>query len=140
MKKFALLSIAFTLVCLSNFAYAQEIKVVQVNCLTDHDLKEIMHGQHPELAIEFAEHTCLPTSFNLKGDLASLIENEEKWRTIEIKQTFYVRCVGEELILSSNLIDWKPFMEFITGKVTATLSIQDGQPSIVVDAETNCRS
>ena len=44
---------------------------------------------------------------------------------LEIKQTFYARCIGEELILSSNLTDWKPFLDFITvlgdlGKCSAT--------------------
>ena len=75
----------------------------------------------------------------MKGDLVNLVESNDKWRTIEIKQTFYARCVGEELILSSNLTDWKPFLDFITGNASVALSIQDGQPSIVVGAETNRR-
>jgi len=153
MKQYALLSMAFTATCLSSFAVAadfpinpkpwetlsQDVKVVQLTTLTDNDLKEIMEGQHPELAVEFATQTHLPVSFYLKGDLVNLAESNDKWGTIEIKQTFYARCVGEELILSSNLTEWKPFMEFITGTATIALSIQDGQPSIVVGSETNRR-
>ena len=45
--------------------------------------------------------------------------------------------VGQELILSTNLTDWKPFLEFITGNVSVSLSIQEGKPSIVVGAEIN---
>jgi hypothetical protein len=56
-----------------------------------------------------------------------------------VKQTFYARCVQDELILSSNLTEWKPFLEFITGTASVTLSIQDGQPSIVFGAEANRR-
>jgi hypothetical protein len=143
MKKHALLSIALIATCLSSFAAAdfpnlkpwetlsQDIKVVQLTSLNDDDLKEIMEGKHPEIAIEFAAQTHLPVNFYLKGDVVNLAENDDKWGTIEIKQTFYARLVGEELILSSNLTDWKPFMEFITGTATITLSVQDGQPSIV---------
>ncbi len=59
---------------------------------------------------------------------------------IEIKQTFYARFIGQELILSLNLVDWKPFLEFITGTASVSLSIQDGQPSIIVGTEANHRS
>lgn len=153
MKKYALLSMALTATCLSCFAVeadfpinlkpweaiSQDIKVVQLTHLTDNDLKEIMQGEHPELAVEFAAQSQLPVSLYLTGDLVTLAESNDKWGTIEIKQTFYARCVGEELILSSNLTDWKPFMEFITGTATVALSIQDGQSSIVVGSETNRR-
>jgi hypothetical protein len=153
MKKYALLSIALTATCLSCFAagtvfpinpkpwetLSHNVKVMQLANLTDNDLKEIMQGQHPELAVEFSAHTHLPVSFYLKGDLVNLAESNDKWGTLEIKQTFYARCLGEELILSSNLTDWKPFLDFITGNVSVALSIQDGQPSIVVGAETNRR-
>ena len=153
MKKNTLLSIALTATCFSCFAVeadfpinpkpweaiSQDVKVVQLTNLTGDDLKEIMQGQHPELALEFAAQTQLPMSFYLKGDLVNLTEKNNEWGTIEIKQTFYVRCVGEELILSCNLTDWKPFIEFITGTASVAISIQDGHPSIVVGAETNRR-
>ncbi len=153
MKKYALLSIVFTLTCLSSFAVptdfsinpkpwetlSQDVKIVQLTTLTDKDLNEIMEGQHPELAVEFATQTHLPVSFYLKGDFVNLAESNHKWGTLEIKQTFYGRCVGGELIFSSNLTEWKPFMEFITGTATVALSIEDGQPSIVIGSEINRR-
>ena len=55
------------------------------------------------------------------------------------QQPLYARWIGEELILSSNLTDWKPFLDFITGHVSVGLNIQDGQPSIVIGAKTNRR-
>jgi hypothetical protein len=153
MKNYALLSMALTATCLSCFAvgadfpinpkpwetFSQDVIVVQLTSLTDNDLKEILEGHHPELAVEFAAQTHLPVSFYLKGDLVNLAESNDEWGTIEIKQTFYARCVGEALILSSNLTEWKPFMEFITGTATVALSIQDGHPCIVVGSETNRR-
>lgn len=104
------------------------------------DLNEIMLGHHPEIAVEFSTQTKLPINFFLKGDLVNLVENEGNFGVVEVMQTFYARCVQQELILSTNLTDWKSFLEFITGNVSVSLSIQDGRPSIVVGAETNQRS
>ncbi|MBA3958756.1 MAG: hypothetical protein H0X51_10245 [Parachlamydiaceae bacterium] len=99
-----------------------------------------MQGDQPEEVIEFSAQTTLPISFFLNGDLLDLVENKERCAMVTVKQTFYVRCLRKEvLILSANLTDWKPFLEFITGTASATLSIQDGQPSLVIGAEMNRR-
>jgi hypothetical protein len=153
MKKFVFLSFSLLVVCMHSFAAnvpadfpissescGKDLHVVNVCNLSDQQLNEIMQGRHPEIIVEFAAQTFLPISFFLKGDLLNLVESEEKFRTIEIKQSFYVRCVGQELIFSSNLTDWRPLPEFITGTASVALSIQDGQPSFVVGAEVNRRS
>lgn len=119
---------------------SQNVKVINVCDLTDGDLNEIMQGNHPEIAVEFSAQTTLPIRFFLKGDLVNLVENDENFRAVEIVQTFYARCVQQELILSTDLTGWKPFLEFITGNASVSLSIQDGKPSIVAGAETNKRS
>lgn len=154
MKRLVIMPLALMAVCGSAFAASAEFpinsktwenvsqnpKVINVCDLTDSDLNEIMLGNHPEIAIEFSAQTTLPISFFLKGDLVNLVENNENFRAVEIVQTFYARCVQQELILSTDLTDWKPFLEFITGNASVSLSIQDGKPSIVVGAETNKRS
>lgn len=154
MKKLALTSLALMATCGSAVAasadfpinskawedLSQNLKVINICNLTDNDLSEIMLGNHPEIAIEFSTQTTLPISFFLKGDLVNLVENEGNFGAVEIKQTFYVRCVQQELILSTNLTNWKPFLEFITGTASVALCIQDGKPSIVVGTEANQRS
>ena len=154
MKKLAIMSLALMATCGSVFAasadfpinsktwetLSQNLKVINVCNLADNDLNEIMLGHHPEIAVEFSAQTKLPINFFLKGDLVNLVENEGNFGAVEVMQTFYARCVQQELILSTNLTDWKPFLEFITGNVSVSLSIQDGKPSIVVGAETNQRS
>ncbi|MBS4167511.1 hypothetical protein [Parachlamydia sp. AcF125] len=154
MKKLAVLSLSLLTVCAHAFAasadfpigskpwenFNQDLRVVNIYNLKDCELNEIMQGHRPEIAVEFTAQTKLPINFFLKGDLLNLQASEEKFGTIEIKQTFYARSIGQELILSLNLADWKPFLEFITGTASAALSIQDGQPSIVVGAEANQRS
>lgn len=153
MKRLFIMPLALMAICGSVFAasadfpinsktwenVSQSLKVINVCDLTDSDLNEIMQGNHPEMAVEFSAQTTLPISFFLRGDLVNLVENEGNFGAVEIMQTFYTRCVGQELILSTNLTDWKPFVEFITGNASVSLSIQDGKPSIVVGAETNQR-
>lgn len=118
---------------------SQNLRVVNICNVRDSDLNEIMQGLHPETAVEFSAQTKLPISFFLKGDLVNLVENEGKTGIVEVKQTFYARCVERELILSINLIDWKPFLEFITGNASVALTIQEGKPSLLVGSETNRR-
>ncbi len=153
MKKLAMMSFALMATCGLAFAasadfpinlkawetVSQNLKVINICNLADNDLSEIMLGHHPEIAIEFSAQTTLPISFFLKGDLVNLVENEQNFGAVKIVQTFYARCVGQELVLSTNLTNWKPFLEFITGNLSVSLSIQEGTPSIVVGAETNQR-
>lgn len=154
MKKLVVMTLALTAICGSVCAasadfpinskpwetMSQNLKVINVCDLTDSDLNEIMLGNHPEIAVEFSAQTTLPIRFFLKGDLVYLVENDENFRAVEIVQTFYARCVPQGLILSNNLTDWKPFLEFITGNASVSLSIQDGKPSIMMGAEANQRS
>jgi hypothetical protein len=117
----------------------ENLKLVNVYDLSDHDLNEIMQGECPEIAVEFSAQTVLPISFFLIGDLVNLSGKQGNFVQVEVKQTFYARYVQEELIFSSNLTEWKPFLEFVTGTASVALSIQDGQPSIVFGAEANRR-
>lgn len=153
MKKLIFLSLSLTSICLSAFAASadfsinskswenpcQDLRVVNICSLSDQELNKIMEGHHPEIAVEFSSQTSLPISFFLKGDLVNLVESGGKFGTVEIKESFYARRVEQELIFSTNLSEWKPFLEFITGNVSVALNIHDGQPSIVIGAETNRR-
>lgn len=153
MKKIVFLSLALAGICLSAFAtsadfpinskpwenFSQDLKVVNILNLTNHDLNEIMQGKRPEVAIELSAKTTLPISFFLRGDLVNLVKSEGNFEQIEVKQTFYARYIQDELILSSDLKEWKPFLEFITGVGSVSLKIEEGQPSIIFGAETNRR-
>ena len=119
---------------------ACDLKVINICDLSDQELNQAMEGEFPNLAIEFPSNTVLPINFYLKGDLLTLIDQQKNFGQVRVMQTFYVRCVDRQLILSSDLSDWKPFLEFITGQISVALSIQDKQPSIVFESETNRRS
>lgn len=154
MKKLVIVPLALMAICGSVFAasadfpinsktwetVSQNIKVINICDLTDSDLNEFIFGNHPEIAVEFSAQTTLPISFFLEGDLVNLVENDKSFRAVEIMQTFYARCVQDELILSTDLTDWKPFSEFITGNISVSLIIQGGKPSMAIGMEANKRS
>jgi hypothetical protein len=120
--------------------FSQPLKIVPLYELSDQELTEAMQGLHPEMAVEFSAKTILPIHFFLTGDLIHLLENEGSCLSVEIQQTFYIRCVQEELMFSTNLMEWKPFLEFATGVASAGLNIQEGQPSLFIGSEANLRS
>lgn len=154
MKKMVTISLALVAVCGALFAattnfrlipeseenLSQNLRVVKLHHLTNDELNEVMRGEHPEMVVEFPAQTTLPFNFFLKGDLVNLIGNEGNFGIVEIKQTFYARDLGEGVRFSTNLTEWKPFLEFITGNASLALTIQEGQPTIVLGAEVNHRS
>lgn len=145
----------FTVVVLNLSVYATSMEFLTNSCspknlsenliikslseLSDNVLNEIMQGNYPNIAIEFSQGTLLPIYFFLKGDLANLIEKEINLGQIEIQKTFYVRSIGEKLIFSSDLSEWKSFLEFITGNTSVGLNIYNGEASIIFGAEANQR-
>ena len=153
MKKYALFTLLSALASWQGFAGAidfaidssleksvsSDVKVIKLEELTEIDLQEIFEGKHPHLAIEFTAYTQLPLHFYLKGDLVRLTKTDDEWTNVEILQTFYLRSTGEAFFISFNRIDWKPFMEAITGNASLGLCVQDGKPSIMVGSETNRR-
>lgn len=102
------------------------ITVVAINQLTDELLNEIMAGNRPDIAVEFTEQTVLPISFFLTGDLVHLTTKEDNTGMLEVKQTFYARLEANGPLLSSDLNEWKPFLEFITGNASMTFHAQSG--------------
>ncbi|HEV8051982.1 MAG TPA: hypothetical protein VGP47_05760 [Parachlamydiaceae bacterium] len=152
MNKLAMMTLTLAALCGTAFAVSVDfpinskgwektshnLKVVNVCSLSDSDFNIIMLGNSPETAVEFKAQSSMPIGFYLKGDLVNLLE-EGNFGNVEIKQTFYIRSVEQELIFSTDLSEWKPFLEFVRGTLSVTLSIEDGKPFIVIGAETNQR-
>jgi len=115
----------------------QDLTVISVLDLTDKDLNEITQGKYSNTAIEFSNKTTLPISFFLKGDLINL--EKDNSGEITVQKTFYARFVKDGLTLSLDLVEWKPFLEFITGDISIALKVNDNQPSLIFGAKTNKR-
>ena len=145
--------LAYVLTCFAMNAMANEITIsidsweessqdeviVNLHDLNGEQVKAIMEGKCPECAVEFTKGTCLPISLFLRGDLLNLKEKDQNVETIEVKQTFYVRCIEKKFLFSFDRVKWKPYSELITGTSFISLNIQDGEPAIVIGVETNRR-
>ena len=117
---------------------SQSVHVINVYDLTDQDVQQIMEGERPDIAVEFPAHISLPISFFLNGDLAKLAESD--LGQIELQKRFYLRCVQKELLLSTNLSDWKTVLEFITGNISVAFNIEEGEPTVKIYVEINQRT
>lgn len=154
MKKLLAATLFISGVCLSAFASTinypiapsevyccDEITVVNVLCVTEQDLNSLMHGECPEVAIEFSKGTILPLNLFLKGNLMNIVGCDKQQMTqLEVKRTFYARHVENELTFSFNLTDWKPFLEFITGTFSVELGTCDEGPFLTIGAEADLKS
>lgn len=107
-----------------------ELKIVNVCNVTDQESREIIEGQHPEMAIEFAAGTTLPFNLFLKGDIVSLSEFKGTLPNLEVKQTFYVRNVEKQVFFSTNLREWKPLRQFVTANIFFNLKAEEGHPTL----------
>jgi hypothetical protein len=56
-----------------------------------------------------------------------------------IAESIYGRCIKDELLFSSDLMEWMPFMDFMTGNFSVGLSVNERQPALVIGGETNRR-
>ena len=119
--------------------HTENLRVINLSEISEQVLNEIVQGEHPDVAVQCCKGTQLPINFFLKGDLVNLTDDQVNLGRIEIQQTFYARCIESELILSINLNDWRPFLEFITGNASVALNIQNKESFITFGAEVNRR-
>jgi hypothetical protein len=148
MKKLAMMTLALMASCVCAFSeeIPETLRVINVSNVTfEDDFEGFILGQYPDVAIEFSAQTILPLNFFLKGDLLSLVGDNKNVGMLQVQQTFYARAVvvkdddeeGVEFMLSTNLVDWKEFSDFVTGYLTVNLNVENGQPLIVFGAEVN---
>src|SRR5580658_7020560 len=145
MKKFimmALLASSLSAFVIANdFSFSEgskDLKIVHVLSATNEELNSFMQGQNSNIIVQFSENTLIPLHLFLKGDVVNLIEQDDVLQ-LNIKETFYVRLIEGEYQFSLNLIDWKSFLEFLTGTASVALSVQEGQMMITMGTEANLR-
>ena len=132
MKTLIALSLILAANCPANpeIISSQNLRVINVCNVSEQDLQELS----PEIAVEFSAGTLLPVGFFLKGDLAKLVGNDLPLAALQIQKTFYVRFTKDELMISEDLTHWKPLLEFFTGNLSTILGIQNGRPTISIEA------
>lgn len=132
------ITILLATLSISSFAFAQDdIRVVHILDLTEKDLMEASQGFYPNLAVEFSKGTKISLRFCLSGNLLNLVDENKDVGEVQIKQTFYLRFIDEELIMSFDLIDWKPFFEYLSGSASIGLEVDDETRALLFNSEIN---
>lgn len=134
MKKRIIL--CMTALLLSTFLNAEQ--VVPLSDFTDADFTAFSEGNLPDVVIKCKKGTYLPFSVNISGDFFSY--EGEALTHLKIIKTLYAKCPEpDEFLFSSDLVTWKPFSEFFTGHIQATVRIEEGRPVAGLDLEINAR-
>jgi hypothetical protein len=121
----------------SNFI---DLKVVNIDNLTEGALRDIMQGDSPETAVELSSSDFARFRFILKGNFLEFIDDETHLPLLVLNQTLYVRWVKRNALFSLDLVEWKTFADFCTQEMRVLLSIQDGRPFISLQVEMNIPS
>jgi hypothetical protein len=136
MKKFILASFIFAASSLSLFAIETDRQVVDINTLTQSDLDAFSSQEDGSVVIEFPAGTILPLKFFFRGGLITLVGEEKEIGQVKVEKTLYLRCLKEEeFLLSSDCMNWKSLLEFITGNATMELKIEESGPAISFGAD-----
>jgi hypothetical protein len=121
---------------ISTFLNAEQ--VVPLADFTEEDFTAFSEGNLPNVVIKCKKGTYLPFSVNVSGDFFSY--EGEALSPLKIIKTLYVKCPeSDEFLFSSDLVAWKPFSEFFTGQIQATVKIEEGRPIAGLDLEINAR-
>lgn len=103
--------------------------------LTEKDIHEIIEQSYQDVVIEFPAQTSFPVHLFLQGDIANL--DGKNFGLVTFQQTFYAKILGEDLVLSLDLVNWQPVDEFFTGSLSVNLKVQDGRPCFVMEIVAN---
>lgn len=110
--------------------------IVNLSELNQESIHQIMDNQ-ADVAIQCEEGTALPLHFLVSGDLLAF--SGESNQIVTAKKTFYIYPKEDAILFSTDLQNWKPLMEFITGKVCVAYNYESTPPSLSVIAEINQR-
>lgn len=119
--------------------FGKGIHIVQPEDMTHESLEEFFKGKRDDLALMFKEGSVLPLKLSLEGEYLQLLSAEYAPVSFKVLKTCFVRIVGEEFYYSSNGKDWKDFSAFFTGKIGASLEVNDRKPIAGVVLELNHR-
>ncbi len=115
---------------------AQEM--IQLTDLNEQTIYDFTHGKMRDSIIECPKGSTLPLTIEIKGSFLELHSASESPLYLTLSQTCYVRCNAQEKFLfSSDLRSWKPFSEFFTGEIKASLERDSSGPLASLQIELN---
>ncbi len=108
--------------------------------LNDQVIQEFSQGKRGDLIVEVPEGASLPFKLTLKGEFLALEPAPLLPLYLKVLKTCYVRCEEQEnFLFSMDLQSWKGFSEFFTGKLKASVGIENEEPVAGLELELNQR-
>lgn len=111
--------------------------IVPLHELTEEMLQNFVTGNVDTLAdiIEIQKDAVVPLNLLVTGDLLALDGTESTALQLRALKTFYVRCVEGEFGFSTDLAEWRPLSNFVTGACQILLLIEDKGPTAHIRLE-----
>lgn len=105
-------------------AYDPQFEVCNIN-----DLDERIAQLSDRLAISFEKGQEIPLTFSARG----LFECDALDLKVRVNQRVYVRALAENMLFSTDLVEWRSFEAFFTG--TAHLSTRGSNAGVAAQLE-----
>lgn len=129
----------FTLLSSSSLLLA-EPNVINFLSLNGEEMSSLMQNQDTDAILEIPANTILPIRFFMQGDTAIFSPKETKVGELSLRKKIYIRKTEENLLISTDLQTWKPFLDFFTGELSIQLGIDEHGHSITLGVDANQRS
>ncbi len=112
-------------------------QIVRIAEWSNTNISEFIEGKHSDVIFECPKGSHLPLKISIEGEILALQPTNETPLAIQILKTCYIRCLEQgHFVFSSDLVTWKEFSEFFTGKLGASLQvIEEGQPMATLQLE-----
>ncbi|HSX03312.1 MAG TPA: hypothetical protein VLG76_01135 [Rhabdochlamydiaceae bacterium] len=112
--------------------------VVPLSEVSGETFTAFLKGDLNKTILECAENTYLPFKITVKGDFLDL--TSVSLAGIKVIKTCYARCEKEnEVLFSTDLVTWKSFSDFFTGKIESTVKVEDETLVTGLEIELNQR-
>lgn len=122
--------------CGQNVSGFQLVKLTDV---TEEMLSAYGEGTCQNVILECPEGAEFPLSLGAGGEFLSMTGEELPPYKVKILKTCYIKCMGDELLFSGDLAEWKEFVDFFKGQFSVAINASNGRPELIVSTDLNQR-
>lgn len=101
--------------------------IIQITDVTEDMLGMFLAGEVHNVIVEFPEDTYIPVKYLLTGNLINLVPEERPPVYLKIMRTFYLKMDAEGYLFSTDMQNWKQYSDFMSGEVSCSIKLCNGQ-------------
>jgi hypothetical protein len=107
--------------------------IIRITDVTEDMIGAFLSGEVHNAIVELPENTYIPFKYFLRGNLINLVPEERAPIYIKIMRTFYLKVDEQDFLLSTDLQNWKPLFEAISGDVSLSIETSNGHPTFCAE-------